>query len=118
MSQKIDLKLKGYGKNSYPKVVDTEFTQLIQSVETESEVGFVTNEQFFDIYNDRFYELPIEGPFSHSELIRRSTEYVGVDNTSEEVELLLQEINDLRIQLLESQKSVLEITNPSEPENE
>ena len=54
MSQKIDLKLKGYGKNSYPKVVDTEFTQLIQSVETESEVGFVTNEQFFDIYNDRF----------------------------------------------------------------
>lgn len=111
MAQKVELKKTGLGKISYPKVINIEFSQLIQSVETEGEDGFVTPERFFEIYDERFYELPIEGPYSHSELIRRSSEYVGIQSNSEEVELLLNEINDLRMQLLENQQALLEITN-------
>lgn len=113
MKQKLELKINGFGKNSFPKVVDTQFTQLIQTDTEEDVDGFITPERFFEIYDERFYELPIEGEFSHKELIRRSSEYVGIDSTSEEVELLLDEINDLRMQLLQSQQSLLDITNPT-----
>lgn len=116
MNQKLELKKNGFGKNSFPKVVDTQFTQLIQTDTEEDVDGFITPERFFEIYDERFYELPIEGEFSHKELIRRSSEYVGIDSTSEEVELLLDEINDLRMQLLQSQQSLLDITNPTTTE--
>lgn len=117
MAQKVELKKVGFGKNTYPKVIDTQFSQLIQS-ETEEEVdGFVTPERFFEIYDERFYELPIEGEYSHKELIRRSSEYVGVESTSEEVELLLNEINELRMELLQNQQSLLEVTEPTPSED-
>ena len=114
MDQNLKLKKLGFVKVTYPKVVDIEFSQLIQSVEeTSDEDGFVTPKEFFNIYDDRFYELPIDGEYSHKELIKRSSEYVGIESNSEEVELLLNEINDLRMQLLENQKSLLDITQPT-----
>jgi hypothetical protein len=113
MDQKIQLKRTGFGKNTYPKVIDIEFSQLIESVNDEIVEGMITPKQFFEIYDERFYEMPIEGEYSHKELIRRSTEYVGISTQSEEVELLLNEINDLRMQLLENQKATLELSEPN-----
>tara|TARA_Y100000389_G_C17021185_1_gene298863 strand:+ start:55 stop:414 length:360 start_codon:yes stop_codon:yes gene_type:complete len=113
MDQKIQLKRTGFGKNTYPKVIDIEFSQLIESVNDELVEGTITPKQFFEIYDERFYEMPIEGEYSHKELIRRSTEYVGISTQSEEVELLLNEINDLRMQLLENQKATLELSEPN-----
>lgn len=117
MAQKLELKKVGFGKNTYPKVINTQFSQLIQSEVDSDEVGFVTPEEFFQIYDDRFYELPIDGEYSHKELIRRSSEYVGVESTSEEVELLLNEINELRMELLENQRALLEVTEPDTSED-
>ncbi len=54
MDQNLKLKKLGFGKVTYPKVVDIEFSQLIQSVEeTSDEDGFVTPKEFFNMSGNR-----------------------------------------------------------------
>ena len=72
-------------------------------------ISFVN--QFFDYYNDLFYEIPTEGDFnSHLELIRRSTEYVGVNQNTGEIDALLDEINQLRLENLTLQQTIDDLT--------
>jgi hypothetical protein len=100
MAEVIQLNKTVYGKITYPNVIDTEFKQLIKP-QTEVTSSAVTVNQFFNYYNDLFYEIPTEGDFnSHLELIKRSTEYVGVNQNSGEIDALLDEINQLRLENL------------------
>lgn len=111
MPEQIQLNKTVYGKITYPNVINTEFNQLIQPV-TETETNNITVEQFFQAYNDLFFEIPVEGEFnSHLELIKRSTEYVGVNQISDEVEALLTEINQLRLENLQLQQQLDELNS-------
>jgi hypothetical protein len=111
MAEKIDLNKKVYGKVTYPNVINTEFSQLIKP-QVEVVVPTVTVEQFFQYYDDLFYDIPISGDFnSHTELIKRSTEYVGVNQNTEEIDALLDEINQLRLQNLTQQQTIDELTS-------
>lgn len=111
MSEKIQLNKTIYGKITYPNVINTEFNQLIQPIK-ETETNNITVEQFFQAYNDLFFEIPVEGEFnSHLELIKRSTEYVGVNQIADEVEALLTEINQLRLENLQLQQQLDELNS-------
>lgn len=110
MVEVIKLNQDVFSKIEYPKVIDTEFTQLISSspISTESEI---TVDEFFELYNQLFFDIPIDGEMnSHKELIIRSTEYVGETQNTEEIDLLLDEINQLRLENLELKQTIEDLT--------
>ena len=110
MAETVQLNKTVYGKITYPNVIDTEFRQLIRP-QIEVTSSAVTVNQFFNYYNDLFYEIPTEGDFnSHLELIRRSTEYVGVNQNAGEIDALLDEINQLRLENLTLQQTIDDLT--------
>lgn len=110
MAETVQLNKTVYGKVTYPNVIDTQFTQLLKP-QTEVTSSLMTVNQFFQGYNDLFYEIPVEGDFhSHLELIKRSTEYVGVTQNSGEIEALLDEINQLRLENLTQQQTIDDLT--------
>jgi len=110
MAEIVQLNKTVYGKITYPNVIDTEFNQLIKP-QIEVTSSAVTVNQFFNYYNDLFYEIPTEGDFnSHLELIRRSTEYVGVNQNAGEIDALLDEINQLRLENLTLQQTIDDLT--------
>jgi hypothetical protein len=76
------------------KVVNTGFdTYINPNTTTETVSSIPTVDEFFDNYNVLFYDIPLTGSNSHSELIERSSEYVGLD-----LNLLLQQLNQLEEQ--------------------
>jgi len=110
MAEIVQLNKTVYGKVTYPNVINTEFSQLIKP---QVDVTFtpVTVEEFFDYYDELFYDIPTVGDFnSHTELIKRSTEYVGVNQNTDEIDALLDEINQLRLENLTQQQTIDELT--------
>ena len=99
-----------FNKTKYPNIIDTNFTQLINNNITLEEDD-ISVDEFFIIYDRIFYSIPIDGELnSHKELIKRSTEYVGETQNTEEIDLLLEEINQLRLDLLESRQIIEDLT--------
>jgi hypothetical protein len=107
MSENISLNKQVYNKSDYQKVINTSFTQLgVQTVQ-EQLTAQPTVEEFFNMYNELFYQIPELGATnSHEYLIKTSSEYIGYDANSEEITALQAEIAQLRIDLLDSQKQV------------
>ena len=97
VSQPIKLSKKIYGKKSYDSVIDTAFSEFIQ---TKSPV---TLKEFFKHYRDLFYEIPKNGENSHKSLINESTDYIGdfLDERDVEILDLTQEIVDLEQKIAE-----------------
>ena len=115
MSEKIvDLQKEVFNKLDYPRTINTEFTELsVPSVNDDLETQ-VTVEDFFNLYNDLFYDIPAEGDSnSHAFLVRTSGEYIAFDDTDAEIEELRNEITVLREDNLELEKEILTLSNPS-----
>ena len=110
MAEDINLNKKVFSKGTYKKVIDNSFTQLgVKTIQEQLENQPTIND-FFTMYNDLFYEIDEVGATnSHEYLIKKSTEYIAFDEVNEEVELLQKEIGELRIELLDSQKRVIEL---------
>ncbi len=108
MKQEILLEKEIYGSATYTKVIDTQFTQLVTpAVPTVEEF---TIDEFFRQYDILFYQIPIDGEDnSHEYLVRRSQEYIGASVLTDNEKALLDEINSLRQQLLEANKSLTDI---------
>ena len=102
--QKVDLIKKTYSKEEYSKVIDTQFNQLgVVSINEEIENTTTVN-QFFDLYNNLFYDIPALGDTnSHEYLIKTSKEYINFDEENAELEALRAEIATLRRDLLQAQ---------------
>ena len=110
MSESIKLNKQVYNKNNYQKVIDTSFKQLgVQTIQQQLEQQ-PTVEEFFQMYNDLFYDIPELGVNnSHEYLIKKSSEYIGFDANNEEIEALQAEITQLRTELLDTQKQLIEV---------
>lgn len=110
MSESIKLNKQVYNKNNYQKVIDTSFTQLgIKTIQQQLQEQSTVSD-FFQMYNDLFYDIPETGEInSHEYLIKKSSEYVGFDINNEEIEALQAEIAQLRIDLLDTQKQLIEL---------
>ena len=117
MSQEVKLGKTGFVRNSYINTIDTTFTQLIPPPPPVEET--ISVEEFFDLYNTLFYEIPAEGSVnSHTSLIERSSEYIGfTEENDENIQILLDEITSLREELLQTQKDLRDAQLNTLPEN-
>ena len=108
--EEINLNKTVYSKGTYPKVIDTSFSQLGVKTIQEQLNDQPTIGDFFILYNELFYDIPENGEVnSHEYLIKQSTEYIKFDEINGEIDQLQQEITQLRIDLLEEQKRVIEL---------
>lgn len=89
-----------YDKDKFTKVVNTQFSELNSPPPVVPET---TVEAFFELYDELFPIIPNEGETnSHRAILLREAEYLNVQLVEgDEVQALLQEITDLRQQLLE-----------------
>jgi hypothetical protein len=108
MSQ-IPIEKQVFDKTTYSKVIDTQFSQLISN--TESETPIFTIEDFFQLYEQLFYQIPKDGDTnSHQYIIEKEAEYLGIIISQDNIQALLEEITNLRQQVLDTQTALDEIS--------
>lgn len=110
MSESINLNKQVYDKRQYTKVIDTSFKQLgVQTIQEQIDQQ-PTVDDFFNMYNELFYQIPELGATnSHEYLIKKSSEYIAFDANQDEIIALQNEIAQLRTDLLEAQKQVIKL---------
>jgi hypothetical protein len=109
MSQ-IPIQRTVFNKNKFTKVVDTQFSQLINNQLVEETPSFTLND-FFQLYEDLFDQIPKEGDInSHQYILQKEADYLGVQIDKDDVQSLLDEITLLRQEVLDSQTIINELT--------
>ena len=108
MSQ-IPIEKQVFDKESYGKVIDTQFSQLLKNVSEETPT--FTLEDFFELYEQLFYQIPKEGDTnSHRYILNKEADYLGVIVNQDDIQALLEEITNLRQQVLDTQTALDEIS--------
>lgn len=111
MNQEVNLIKEVYGRNTYTRVIDTSFSELYTPVTASAITEEVTVEQFFDLYDQLFFQIPATGEVnSHEYLVKRSTEYLGGSVLTDNERAYIEEINSLRQQLLEANQNYLNLS--------
>lgn len=111
MSEKVELVKEVYGRTTYPRVVNTAFSELYVPPTTVSVTEQITVEAFFDLYTQLFFDIPATGEVnSHEYLVARSTEYLGGIVLTDTEKAYIEEINSLRQQLLEANANYANLT--------
>jgi hypothetical protein len=100
---KIDLNKQVFDKNKFNQTVNTSFTQLVQQPNPAFfDLDLATIDDFFILYNKFFFEIPKNGVTnSHEFLVKESGDYINLESTNEEIQVLLDEISQLRIENLQ-----------------
>lgn len=101
-----------FSKDSFNKVVDTQFSQLInqQTEEEEATLNFSIDD-FFELYEQLFYQIPREGDInSHQYILQREADYLGIIINQDDIQALLNEITSLRQQVLDSQTLINQLS--------
>lgn len=94
-----------FDKNKFRETIDITFTQL--GVQTPIDPSFfdfnlATLEDFWKLYVKFFYDIPKEGDTnSHAYLAQTSGEYANYELIQEEIQALLDEIGEIRIENVE-----------------
>ena len=105
MAEKIEFIKNVFDKNTYSKVINTSFTQLVPQNPTINveENNVLSVDEFFRQYNNLFYEIPLTGSInSHEYIAERSLTYAGVSlqGIYDELEFLRQENIQLKNQIV------------------
>jgi len=110
MSESVNLNKQVFDKVQYTRVIDTSFKQLgVQTIQEQINQQPTIND-FFSMYNELFYQIPELGVTnSHEYLIKKSSEYIAFDANQDEIIALQNEIAQLRTDLLDTQKQVIEL---------
>jgi hypothetical protein len=109
MSQ-IPVQKTVFNKDTYSRVINTQFSQLINQGVTEDTLSF-TVDDFFQLYDELFYQIPKEGDInSHQYILQREADYLGISISQDDVQALLNEITSLRQQVLEAQQTINDLT--------
>jgi len=111
MVDTINLSKKVVRKEEFSKVVDTSFTTFTSEyINNPLEAPELSVEEFFNEYNKLFFSIPVDGKVnSHEFLISKSGELVNLDITSLQTSLLLEEIDNLRIELVAAYRKIEEL---------
>jgi hypothetical protein len=112
MAEQINLIKQVFNKNQYQKVIDTSFTQLVQSATSSITTPTISIQQFFEYYQQLFLTIPKLGDInSHSYIIMTSSDYIGANIANDDlIQSLIEEINTLRQENLDLQQTVIDIT--------
>lgn len=96
-----------YNRDALNTVVDTQFNTFTQPI---PQVDQDTVAELFRLYDKLYFSIPKEGETnSHQYLIQRSSELVEFEKSTEDVQPLLDEIGQLREQLLEANRQIFEL---------
>jgi hypothetical protein len=107
---RIPIEKQVFDKNKYPRVIDTQFHQLLNNQPVEETPSF-TIDDFFQLYEDLFYQIPKEGDTnSHRYILEKEADYLGVTINQDDIQALLDEITSLRQQLLDTQTTLNDLT--------
>lgn len=110
MSQQINIERQVFDKDQFGRVINTQFSQLLNQQQGEETPEF-TLEDFFELYENLFYQIPKEGDTnSHRYMLERSAEYLGVIVSQDDIQALLDEITNLRQQVLDLQTTLSDIS--------
>lgn len=111
MASEFKITKKVYNKSEFGKVIDRSFTTFAQPPAVEEEP---TVEEFFDLYETLFFDIPIEGENnSHEYLVKRSSEVISYEKDTEDIQPLLDEIAQLRTQILDYQQQIIDLNTPT-----
>lgn len=104
-----------FNKPDFDKVVDREFQFFTPP---EDIVDEDTVLELFRLYNKLYFEIPLRNSnTSHEYLIKKSLELVDFEEDNERIQPLLDEISNLRAQLVDSQEQILELQLQNLTEN-
>lgn len=104
MEQKVDTRKNVFNKDQYSKTIDTSFREFGVTTISDDIQSQPTINQFFELYNQLFYDIPPTGETnSHEFLVQQSGEYINFEANSEEIQALQDEIANLREELLNAQ---------------
>lgn len=111
MSKDIQIRKTVFSKDNFEKVIDRSFKTFAQPLVAEEQM---TVEQFFAAYENLYYDIPPEGETnSHQYLIQKSSELVDFDKNTDDIQPLLDEIAQLREEILSYQQQLIAANTPS-----
>lgn len=111
MDNNIQIQRTVFNKEEIGKVLDRNFNTFKAITEN---TGSITVQEFFDAYEELYYEIPIEGDInSHQYLVQRSSELLNTQIPNENIQPLLDEITQLREQLLLANQQILDLQTPA-----
>ena len=109
MEQKVDTRKNVFNKDQYSKTIDTSFREFGVTTISDDIQSQPNIEQFFELYNQLFYDIPPNGETnSHEFLVQQSGEYINFEANLEEIQALQEEIANLREELLSAQIQIAE----------
>ena len=107
MGSKLDLKNSTVRLDEFNRRIDNSFKYF---AEQETPVDTDTVRELFRLYDKLYLEIPATGDNSHQTLVERSSEiYIADEDPT--IQLLRNEITDLRRQLLEANESIVDLSN-------
>ena len=99
-----------FNKDTYGRVINTQFSQLLNQGATEDTLSF-TVDDFFQLYEELFYQIPKEGDInSHKYILQKEADYLGISISQDDIQALLNEVTSLRQQVLEAQTTINDLT--------
>lgn len=111
MANSFEIRKTVLDKTKYDLLVDRTIRTFAPPAEPSNEVQIET---LFKLYDELYNEIPVEGATnSHEYLVRRSSELVNLEDTLEDIQPLLDEIAQLREQLLQANIRILDLENLS-----
>jgi hypothetical protein len=82
------------------------------SSDVSAETPSFTIDDFFQLYEDLFYQIPKEGDSnSHRYILNKEAGYLGVIVSQDDIQALLDEITSLRQQLLDTQQVISNLSS-------
>ena len=106
-NQEVKIQKTVYREEDFSKIVDTRFTTFVKPTPAQDTD---TISELFRLYDKLYYSIPSEGPSnSHEYLVKKSSEIYKLDQTTEDIQPLLDEIANLRANLLEANQTIIEL---------
>ena len=123
MEKNIKLKASVFEKNQYKNNIDTTFSQLTSSLTTTTTTSSLSIPEFFDKYNTLFFDIPRSGSSNISVLPSGSHALIASSSLNPlslnfnpvndpTIQDLLQQVNDIREEILSLNLQILEISDP------
>lgn len=109
-TSRIPIEKQVFNKDQYGKVINTQFSQLLNQ-QIDEETPTFTLEDFFTLYDQLFFQIPKEGDTdSHRFILQKEAEYLGVIIDQDDIQALLDEITSLRQQVLDTQTALNDLS--------
>jgi hypothetical protein len=112
MDNDVQIQKTVFNSTEFGKVVNRNFSTFTQPVPEEDTD---TVDELFRLYEKLYFVIDIQGEVnSHEYLVRKSSELANFERSTEEIQPLLDEIAQLREQLLQANQQILDLETATE----